>query len=366
MSWQNNGGDRGPWGQGPKKVGGGGDGPPDIDELIRKGQDKFKNAFGGGGSGGSGESIGGGKGFSLILLGLAVFWLYNCFYIVNAGEEAVVLRFGKLVEKTMPGIHFQFYPVDNVEITNVQEERTIQIGFANTAIGHKERQMLTGDENIVDAQFTVFWRIKDVADYQFNLNDPQLSVKSIAESAMRAVVAKTEVERVMTSNKDGIEIEVREISQGILDDYKAGIQITSVKLDDVRPPEELSDAFDDVQKATADRDRSISLAELEQNKIVPQARGQAAKMLQQAEAYRSKVIAEAEGEASRFEAILTEYSKAKDVTRRRIYLDTMQQVLSGTNKIVIDGDGGSGVVPYLPLNELQKNRPSSNNNPSGQ
>ena len=144
------------------------------------------------------------------------------------------------------------------------------------------------------------------------------------------------------------------------------IQITSVKLDDVRPPEELSDAFDDVQKATADRDRSISLAELEQNKIVPQARGQAAKMLQQAEAYRSKVIAEAEGEVSRFEAILTEYSKAKDVTRRRIYLDTMQQVLSGTNKIVIDGDGGSGVVPYLPLNELQKNRPSSNNNPSGQ
>jgi modulator of FtsH protease HflK len=362
MSWQNNGGDRGPWGQGPKKGGGGGGQPPDIDELIRKGQDKFKNAFGGGGgsngSGGSGESLGGGKSFSLIILGLAVVWLYNCFYIVNAGEEAVVLRFGKLVEKNMPGMHFQFYPIDNVEITNVQEERTVQIGFDNSAMGHKERQMLTGDENIVDAQFTVFWRIKDVAEYQFNLNNPQLSVKSIAESAMRAVVAKTAVERVMTSNKDGIEIEVREISQGILDDYKAGILITSVKLDDVRPPEELSDAFDDVQKATADRDRSISLAELEQNKIVPQARGQAAKMLQEAEAYKSKVIAEAEGEASRFEAILGEYVKAKDVTRRRIYLDTMQQVLSGTDKVVIDSKGGGGVVPYLPLPELNKRTPS--------
>lgn len=360
MSWQNNGGgDRGPWGQGPKKGGGGQ--PPDIDELIRKGQDKFRSAFGGGGNNGGGssgdENLGGGKSLSFILVGLVAIWLYNCFYIVNAGEEAVVLRFGKLVEKTMPGMHFQFFPVDNVEITNVQEERTIQIGFANTAVGHKERQMLTGDENIVDAQFTVFWRIKDIAEYQFNLNDPKLSVKSIAESAMREVVAKTEVERVMTSNKDGIEIEVKQISQGILDDYKAGIQITSVKLDDVRPPEELSDAFDDVQKATADRDRSISLAELEQNKIVPQARGQAAKMLQQAEAYKSKVIAEAEGEVSRFEAILGEYSKAKDVTRRRIYLDTMQQVLSGTDKVVVDGKGG-GVVPYLPLPELKKRNTS--------
>ncbi|MDG1437551.1 MAG: protease modulator HflK N-terminal domain-containing protein, partial [Emcibacteraceae bacterium] len=176
MSWQNNGGDRGPWGQGPKKGGGGGGGqPPDIDDLIRKGQDKFKSAFGGGGSG---ESLGGGKSFSLIFLALGVFWLFNCFYIVNAGEEAVVLRFGKFVEKTQPGIHFQLYPVENVVITNVQEERTIQVGFANTVMGSKERQMLTGDENIVDAQFTVFWRINNVEDFQFNLNGPENSVKS--------------------------------------------------------------------------------------------------------------------------------------------------------------------------------------------
>lgn len=355
MSWQNNGGDRGPWGQGPKKGGGGGGQPPDIDELIRKGQDKFKRAFGGGGgSGGSGESLGGGKSFSMVFLGLILFWLFNSFYTVNAGEEAVILRFGKFVEKTQPGIHFLLYPVENVVITNVQEERTIQVGFANTALGRTERQMLTGDENIVDAQFTVFWRIKDVKDYQFNLNGPALSVKSIAESAMREVVAKTEIERVITSNKDGIEIEVKENTQRILDLYQAGVLITSVKLDDVRPPQEISEAFNDVQKAEADRDKTISLAKLEQNRIVPQARGQAARMLQEAEAYKAQVIAVAEGDASRFEAVLTEYSKAKDVTRRRIYLDTMQQVLSGTKKIVIDGKGG-GVVPYLPLTELIKN-----------
>jgi membrane protease subunit HflK len=356
MSWQNNGGDRGPWGQGPKKGGGGGGGqPPDIDELIRKGQDKFKSAFGGGGSGsgGSGESLGGGKSFSLIFLALGVFWLFNCFYIVNPGEEAVVLRFGKFVEKTQPGIHFQLYPVENVVITNVQEERTIQVGFANTVLGSKERQMLTGDENIVDAQFTVFWRINNVEDFQFNLNGPENSVKSIAESAMREVVARTDVERVITSNKDGIEIEVKENTQRILDLYKAGVLITSVKLDDVRPPEEISDAFNDVQKAEADRDKIISLAKLEQNRIVPAARGQAARMLQEADAYKAQVIAVAEGDASRFEAVLTEYTKAKDVTRRRIYLDTMQQVLSGTDKVVIDSKGG-GVVPYLPLPELKK------------
>ena len=358
MSWQNNGGgDRGPWGQGPKQSGGGQQ-PPDIDELIRKGQDKFKSVFGGGGggrgsSGGGAENLGSGKSVTFVLLGLIVFWLFNCFYIVNAGEEAVVLRFGKFVEKTQPGIHFQFYPVDNVMITNVQEERTIQIGFANTVLGSKERQMLTGDENIVDAQFTVFWRIKDVADYQFNLNGPEVSVKSIAESAMREIVAKTDIERVITSNKDGIEIEVRENTQRILDSYQAGVLITSVKLDDVRPPQEISDAFNDVQKAEADRDKIISLAKLEQNRIVPAARGESARMLQEAEAYKAQVIAVAEGDASRFEAVLFEYSKAKEVTRRRIYLDTMQQVLSGTEKIVIDSKGG-GVVPYLPLPELNK------------
>jgi len=353
MSWQNNGGnDRGPWGQGPNKGGGGQ--PPDIEDLIRKGQDKFRSAFGGGGSGSSGGSLGGGKSFSLILAGLGLFWLFNCFYTVNAGEEAVVLRFGKFVEKTQPGIHFQFYPVENVVITNVQEERTIQVGFSNTVLGRIERQMLTGDENIVDAQFTIFWRIRDVIDYQFNLNGPEVSVKSVAESAMREVVAKTDIERVITSNKDGIEIEVKENTQSILDYYQAGVLITSVKLDDVRPPEEISDAFNDVQKAEADRERTISLAKLEQNKIVPQARGQAARMLQEAEAYKEQVIAVSEGDASRFEAILGEYIKAKDVTRRRIYLDTMQQVLSGTQKIVIDSKGGSGVVPYLPLGELTK------------
>ncbi len=362
MSWQNNGGgDRGPWGQGPKKGGGGQ--PPDIDELIRKGQDKFRSAFGGGGSGGGSGSFGGGRNFGMIIGGLLVFWLFTCFYTVNAGEEGVVLRFGKFVKTSQPGIHFHFRPIESVEITNTEEERETQVGFVN----EKERQMLTGDENIVDAQFTVFWQVNDVYAFQFNLKDQAESVKSIAESAMREVVAKTEVERVITSDKAGIEEEVRQISQRILDEYQAGIEVVRVNLDEVRPPEEISDAFNDVQKAEADRDRTISLAMLEQNRIVPEARGQAAKMLQEAEAYKERVIAEAEGEASRFEAILVEYSKAKDVTRSRLYLDTMQQILSGTDKIVIDGNGG-GVVPYLPLNELNRRSlqaPSSQPN-SGQ
>ncbi len=353
MSWQNNGGgDRGPWGQGPKKGGGGGQ-PPDIDELIRKGQDKFKNAFGGGGFGGGQDSFGGGKGIGLVLLALVGFWLFNAFYTVDEGEQAVIMRFGKYVDRTLPGIHFHFWPVETVEITNVQEERSIQIGFGDGQAADKERQMLTGDANIVDAQFTIFWKIKDIAKYQFILNDQALSVKSIAESAMREVVAKTDAEKIITSDKGGIELEVQQITQNLLDQYESGIHIERVKLDDVRPPVEISDAFNDVQKAEADRDRAISLAKLEQNRIVPEARGQAAKMLQEAEAYKEKVIAEAEGEASRFEAILTEYQKAKDVTRSRIYLDTMQQVLSGTDKIVIDNDG-AGVVPYLPLTELNK------------
>lgn len=354
MSWQNNGGgdNRGPWGQGPNK--GGGQQPPDIDELIRKGQDKFRKAFGGGGGGhDGGEMVGSGKSFGLIFLGLIGFWLYLCTYIVDTDEQAIVLRFGEWIETTDPGIHFHFVPVDSIQLTKVTAVNVIQIGFGNSVAGQKERQMLTGDENIVDAPFSVMWRISDPARYQFNLRDKELSVKSIAESAMREVVAKTNVQNVMTNNKDGIEIEVMQITQDILRRYEAGIEITQVKMEDVRPPAEISDAFNDVQKAEADRDRTVSLAKLEQNRIVPEARGQAARMLQEAEGYKQKVIAEAEGEASRFVAVLGEYSKAKEVTRRRIYLDTMQEVLSGTDKIVIDSKG-AGVVPYLPLPELNK------------
>lgn len=364
MSWQNNGGDdRGPWGQGPKKGGGGGQ-PPDIDELIRKGQDKFKKAFGGGGngggSGGSGESIGGGKSYGLIILGALLFWVYLCIYIVDTDEQAIVLRFGKWVKTADPGIHFLIAPFETKQLTKVTAVNVIQIGFGNTVLAQKERQMLTGDENIVDAPFSIMWKISDPARYQFNLRDREVTIKSIAESAMREVVAKTDVQNVMTNNKDGIELEVMQITQDILYRYEAGIEITQVKMEDVRPPAEISDAFNDVQKAEADRERSISLAKLEQNKIVPQARGQAARMLQEAEGYKQKVIAEAEGEAARFEAILAEYSKAKDVTRSRLYLDTMQQVMSGTDKIVIDSSSGGGVVPYLPLPELNK---KNNSNP---
>lgn len=352
MSWQNNGGDkdRGPWGQGP----GSGNEPPNIEELIRKGQDKFRGAFGGG-NGGSG-----GKGGRIFLFaGFFIFaaWLFTGVYKVLPDEAGVVLRFGKWIETTDTGLHYHLpAPIETVIIPKVTAVNKIDIGFRNNK---KERQMLTGDENIIDVQFSILWKIKDPARYLFNLRQPQeLTIKSVAESAMREVVAKTAIQQIMTSEKQSIEMEVREIMQTVLDSYEGGIQITQVKMDTVLPPEQVSEAFNDVQKAEADRDKTINEAIKRQNQIVPKARGEAEKIFQEASAYKAKVITQAEGESARFLSVYEQYKLAKDVTRRRMYLETMELVLGRTNKVIIEGKG-SGVVPYLPLPALNKQNKSN-------
>ncbi len=342
MSWQNNNGgkDRGPWGNGPS---GGGQEPPDIDELIRKGQDKFRNAFGGG--------KGGGKGMIMVIVLLFVVgYLYAALYKVQPDEAGVVLRFGKWIETTDTGLHIHWPPIDQVLIPKVTAVNKIDVGFG---AGKKERQMLTGDENIVDVRYSVLWRIKDPARFLFNLDQKEQSIKSISESAMREVVAKTDIQQIMTSERFGIEVEVRGIMQEVLDKYEAGIEITQVKMDTVSPPAQVSEAFNDVQKAEADRDKTINEAKKYQNKIVPTARGTAERMNQEAQAYKAQAITMAQGESARFLSVYEQYKMAKDVTRRRIYLETMEKILSNTDKVILENEGG-GVLPYLPLPTIKK------------
>ena len=343
MPWQNNDGgkDRGPWGSGP----GGGQEPPNIDELIRKGQDKFRSTFGGGGAGGKG----GGRGMFLLIALMFVFgYLYTAFYKVQPDEAGVVLRFGKWIETNDTGLHFHFPPIDQVIIPKVTEVKEIYVGA-----GKKERQMLTGDENIVDVEYTIFWKIKDPARFLFNLKQKEQSIKSVSESAMREVVAKTKIQQIMTSQRDNIEIEVREIMQTVLDNYEGGIAITQIKLDTVSPPSEVKAAFNDVQKAEADRDKTINEAKKYQNKIVPTARGQAERMNQEAQAYKARAITKAEGESARFLSVYEQYKLAKDVTRRRLYLETMERILGNTDKVILESGSGN-VLPYLPLPAIKK------------
>ncbi|MCF8473134.1 MAG: FtsH protease activity modulator HflK [Emcibacter sp.] len=346
MSWQNNndGKDRGPWGSGPGK---GGQEPPDIDELIRKGQDKFRNIFGDGGSTGSG------RGMFMLIIGLFIAgYLYTAFYKIQPDEAGVVLRFGKYIETKGTGLHFHFPPMDKVYIPKVTAVNKIDVGFSGDK---KERQMLTGNENIVDVQYSILWRIKDPARFLFNLEQKEQSIKSVSESAMREVVAKNPIQQIMTSERLGIEIEVRGIMQNVLDSYEAGIEITQVKMDTVSPPAQVSEAFNDVQKAEADRDKTINEAKKYQNKIVPTARGQAEQMNQQAEAYKAEAITKAQGESARFLSVYNQYKLAKDVTRRRMYLETMERILGNTDKVILEGNG-NGVLPYLPLPEIKKQK----------
>lgn len=341
MPWQNNNGgkDRGPWGNGPS---GGGQEPPNIDELIRKGQDKFRNTF-------SGSGQGGGKGmFMIILLLFVLGYAYSAFYKVQTGEAGVVLRFGKWIETKSEGLHFHFPPVDQVIISKVEQVRETYVGA-----GKNERQMLTGDENIVDVEYKVFWKIKDPVRYLFNLEQKEQSIKTVSESAMREVVAKTNIQQIMTSERDDIEIEVGDIMQTVLDSYEAGIEIRQVKLDTVSPPSEVKEAFNDVQKAEADRDKTINEAKKYQNQIVPTARGEAERMNQEAEAYKARAVTKAQGESARFLSVYEQYKLAKDVTRRRMYLETMEKILGKTDKVILENEG-NGVLPYLPLPNIKK------------
>ncbi|MDB4070053.1 FtsH protease activity modulator HflK [Candidatus Pelagibacter sp.] len=360
--------DRGgsPWGTPPGGGNGSGKGPtpPDIDALIRDIQSKIKRFLPGG-------SSSGGKPIGLILIILAFVWLASGLYRVGPDEQGVVLRFGKFIKTTQPGLHYHIpLPVETVETPKVTKVNRIDIGFRSerdsgfsqgggVADVPQESLMLTGDENIVNIDFSVFWVIKDAGKFLFEIQDPEGTVKAAAETAMREVIAKSKIQPVLTEGRAQIEIETQEIIQSILDEYNSGIQITQVQTQKADPPDQVIDAFRDVQAARADMERSKNEAEAYANDVIPRARGEAAKIMQAAEAYKQKVVAQAEGEASRFISIYNEYAKAKEVTQERMYLETMEKVLADIDKVIIEKNAGSGVVPYLPLPELGKKKASN-------
>jgi membrane protease subunit HflK len=279
-------------------------------------------------------------------------------------EQGVVLRFGKYSKTTQPGLNYHIpYPVETALTPKVTKVNRMDVGFrSETDSGFssggvadvpEESLMLTGDENIVNIDFSVFWVIKDAGKFLFKIQDPPATVKAAAETAMREVIAKSKLQSILTEGRSKIELETQDIAQGLLDEYESGIQITQVQTQKADPPDQVIDAFRDVQAARADMERSKNEAEAYANDVIPRARGEAAKILQEAEAYKKQVVAAAEGEASRFLAIYTEYAKAKVVTQERMYLETMEKVLADIDKVIIDKNAG-GVVPYLPLPELKK------------
>ena len=350
-----------PWGSPP---GGGGNGgfrrgptPPNIDEIIKKIQDII-NRFTGGGKGGSKPII-----FGLTIL--VIVWALSGLYRVLPDEQGVVLRFGKFVNTTQPGLNYHFpYPIESVLTPKVTKVNRMDIGFRSerdsgfgsgggVADVPEESLMLTGDENIVNIDFSVFWVIKDAGNFLFKIQDPEGTVKAAAETAMREVIARSDIQPILTEGRSIIETDTQAIIQEILDEYNSGIQITQVQTQKADPPDQVIDAFRDVQAARADMERSKNEAEAYANDVIPRARGEAAKILQAAEAYKKEVVAKAEGEASRFLSIYNEYAQAKEVTQERMFLETMEEVLADINKIIIDKNSGEGVVPYLPLQELK-------------
>ena len=351
-----------PWGTPP---GGGGSGnggfrkgptPPNIDEIINKLQ-SIINRFLGGGKGGA-------KPIIIGLIILLIVWTLSGLYRVLPDEQGVVLRFGKFVKTTQPGLNYHLpFPIENVLTPKVTKVNRMDIGFraerdsgfssGGVADVPEESLMLTGDENIVNIDFSVFWVIKDAGNFLFKIQDPEGTVKAAAETAMREVIARSDIQPILTEGRSLIEADTQEIIQEILDEYTSGIQITQVQTQKADPPDQVIDAFRDVQAARADMERSKNEAEAYANDVIPRARGEAAKILQAAEAYKKEVVAKAEGEASRFLSIYNEYAKAKKVTQERMYLETMEEVLADINKIIIDKNSGEGVVPYLPLQELK-------------
>ena len=357
MAWKQQGGDGGN-GQGPWGRGGGGAQAPDFEEMLRKGQDRVKRFIPGG--------FGSGRGILFAVLGFIVLWLVlgGIFYRVQPDEQGVVLRFGKWVDTTPPGLHFKLpAPIETVMTPKVTRVNRILIGIQGSDIPGRstgrdipeESLMLTGDENIVDIDFTVFWKIKDAGKYLFNIRNPEHTVKMVAESAMREVIGQTKIQSALTEGRNQIETATHERIQRLIDDYGAGIQIEEVQLLSVDPPQPVIDAFIDVQRARADEERIRNEAQAYANDILPRARGEAEKVIQEALAYKEQIVNKAEGEAARFLDVYESYKIAKDITRQRVYLETMEEVFAGMTKIIIDSSasGGSGVVPYLPLPEIR-------------
>jgi membrane protease subunit HflK len=373
----------GPWGGGGSSGGGDdkgnngsggggrrpeGDGPqiPEIDELMKKGQEQLRvlmGGRGGSGSGGGGKGSGGGAGplFTRGSLGIAavaavVLWGMASFYTVKPEEQSVELFLGEFSAIGNPGLNFAPWPVVTAEVIPVTREQTEDIGVG--ARGSDAGLMLTGDENIVDIDFQVVWNINDPAQFLFNLRDPRPTIRAVSESAMREIIAQSELAPILNRDRGLIAGQLLELIQSTLDSYDSGVNVIRVNFDKSDPPQSVIDAFRDVQAAEQERDRLQNVADAYANRVLAEARGEAAQLLEESEGYRAQVINEAQGEASRFSAVLGEYVKAPEVTRMRLYLETMEQVLGGVDKIILDesvgGAGGQGIVPYLPLNELRR------------
>ena len=333
--------------------------PPEVEEMLRAGQERFRVLMGGGngGSGGSGGQGGGGPESIRGMLGLGVLlaiglWAFSSFYTVKPEEKSVELFLGEFNSVGNPGLNFAPWPLVTYEVLPVTREQTESIGIGGR--GSDAGLMLTGDENIVDIDFEVVWNINDPSEYLFNLRDPQQTIRAVSESAMREIIAQSELAPILNRDRGVIAVRLQELIQATLDSYESGINIVRVNFDRADPPEQVIDAFREVQAAEQERDRLEKQADAYANRVLAQARGEAAQALETAEAYRAQVVNGATGEASRFGAILNEYRKAPEVTRKRMYLETMEEVLGRVDKVIIDETGGSGVVPYLPLNELRK------------
>lgn len=373
MPWSNQGGGgRGPWGGGGGQNpwgrsgggnsgggGGGGPTPPDFEAMLKRSQDKFKRMMP--------RGFGGARGVLVIIGVIVLVWLFTGIYRVQEDQAGVVLRFGEPVRVTTPGLHYHLpAPIESVELPSVTRINRIDIGFRQApetrpgapALDIPEQSlMLTGDENLIDIDFTVLWRISDPQQFLFNIRDPETTVQVVAESAMREVIGQTALQPALTEERGRIEFDTDALIQEVLDRYGAGIEIIDVQMQKVDPPAEVIDAFNDVQRALQDRERLQFEADRYRNRIIPEARGEARRITLDAEAYAEQVIAAASGDAQRFVAVLQSYQIAPDVTARRLYLETLETVFQGVNKVIIDQGAsgvGQGVVPYLPLPELQR------------
>jgi len=338
-------------------------GPPDLDELWRRFNQKLNERFGGKGRipAGNGGDPGTPGGFGKIAGGLGLMpvlviliWLGSGFYIVDAGERGVVLRFGKFIETTMPGPRWHLpYPLEGVEIVKQEQVRTVEVGYRNTVKSKvlKESLMLTDDENIIDIQFAVQYTLKSPEDYLFNNRSPEEAVMGAAETAIREIVGKNKMDFVLYEGREAVAAAASKLMQEILDRYKTGISISKVTMQNAQPPEQVQAAFDDAVKAGQDKERQKNEGQAYANDVIPKARGNASRLLQESDGYKQRVIANAQGDASRFKQVVTEYSKAPKVMRDRMYLDTMQQMLANSSKVLVDQKGGNNLL-YLPLDKL--------------
>lgn len=372
MSWKNQSGGpwgngpRGPWGSGPSSSG---PTPPDIEDLIRRSQDRLRHMMPG--------SMGA-KGIVLLVALLVGGWLLSGFYRVEPDEQGVVLRFGKFVQLTQPGLNYHLpYPIETVVTPKVTRVNRIDIGMRFTEDTRRgsavvrdvpeESLMLTGDENIVDVDFAVFWVISNAENFLFNVQNPDGTIKAVAESAMREVIGRTNIQPILTGARQTIETGVHDLMQRTLDSYGVGVRITQVQLQKVDPPAQVIDAFRDVQAARADAERAQNEAQTYANRVLPEARGEVSRIENAAQAYRERTVVEARGQADRFLKIYEQYVNAKDVTRQRMYFETMERVLGPMDKILLDQstarEGGNGVVPYLPLGEIGR-RPQPSAGPA--